>query len=147
MLRSIFLFTCVFLTSSFNSAWADYCFQNANAKQVLPPLLCFQEIKILNFGKSTQRLYIRNDDIDQAYPIKSITNSGYNHMLVSEGDFVNYTEKCGLTLLSTFVLKATFNYNGDYVHSKTNAVTIKFQHSPNNCDHELVSGSEMYLAK
>ena len=72
MFRCLRLILCVFLTSSFNSAWADYCFENTSPVGVMSRFVCFKEISILNFGKSGQQLHLVTKDIDEMYPIQKL---------------------------------------------------------------------------
>ncbi len=147
MFRSLRIILCVFLTSAFNSAWADYCFENINSVGVMARFICFKEINILNFKTSKQKLHLRTSEIDDVYDIQKLETSALGLKLTSKGDYINYAQNCGLTFLSQYDFKATFTAQGVYVHDMSNTLLIKYKYTPNNCVQSPVGGSEHFRAQ
>ena len=147
MFRSLRLILCVFLTSAFNSAWADYCFENTNTSGVMARFICFKEINILNFKTPKQKLHFRTSEIDQSYDILKLIPSAAGLVLTAKGDYINYAKDCGLTFLSQYDFKAKFTSQGVYVHDMNNALIIKYKYTPNNCAQAAVSGIEHFRAQ
>ncbi len=147
MFRSVRLILCVFLTSAFNSAWADYCFDNANQNGVMARTICFKDITILNFGSAKQKLYLRSADVDEAFSIQKWDKSNSGFLLSAQGEYLNYVENCGIEIFSNYQLKAIFNPQGQYVHDKSNSLIITYKYTPNRCQTPSGNGTEHFIPK
>ena len=147
MFRSLSLIICVFLTSAFNSAWADYCFDNATQTGVMARAICFKDIKILNFGTAKQKLYLKSADLDEAFAIQKWEKSNLGFTLSAQGEYLNYVENCGIEILSNYQLKAVFNQNGQYIHDNSNSLVITYKYTPNRCQTPSVNGTENFVPK
>jgi hypothetical protein len=139
---------CIFLTSGFagtvQSAHADYCFENANKSGVMSQKICFSEIKILKPGTSSQKVYIRNVDIDDVFAIQNLKPVDGGYRLHTKGDYINYSERCGLTILSQFDAKLFINEQMQYQHVPSNVINIKFRYTANNCQSQPKGGAEKF---
>lgn len=147
MFRGVGLILCVFLTSAFNSAWADYCFENTNPTGVMSRFICFKEISILNLGSGQQKLRLLTKDIDETYAIQKWEVASAGFLMSSKGDYINYAENCGLTLLSQFEMRAQFTSKGKYIHDSGNTLIIKYKYTNDRCTQPSISGTEHYTPK
>jgi hypothetical protein len=147
MFRTFRFLFCIFLTSSFNSAWADFCFDNTNQNGVMAKQICFKEIRILKAGTPDHKLYLKSRDIDEIYAIKKIESAQNGYVLSVNGDYINYSENCGLTVLSQFDFRFFVNSQYQYVHDKNTLLDVKYKYTPNNCTVKEKAGTEKFTAK
>lgn len=146
MLRAWRFIFCIFLTSSFNSAWADVCFDNTNPNGILAKQICFKDVRILNWGTPDHKVYLKNSDIDDIYPIQKVTPAANGFLISVKGDYINYSENCGLTIFSQFDFRFIVNVKSEYQH-KNAALDIKYTYTPNNCQVKVKAGAEKFIAK
>jgi hypothetical protein len=142
------LIFCIFLTSGFadtvQSAHADYCFENANKSGVMSPKICFSEIKILKPGTSNQKIYMKSADVDDIFAIQDVEAVDGGYRIQTKGDYLNYTERCGLTILSQFEAKLFVNEQMQYQHVPSNLINIKFRYTSNICQSQPKGGVEKF---
>lgn len=147
MFRMRQLYFCIFLTSTFSPVWADSCFENTNPKGVMPQTICFKEIRVVKWGTDNPKLYLRTSDIDDLFAIQKIEKSTAGFILNSVGDYINYAENCGLTILSQYELKAALSFQGEYLHDKNNRLVIRYKYTPNICTMSSKPGIEHFIPK
>lgn len=147
MFRTLRFLFCIFLTSSFNSAWADFCFDNTNQNGIMAKQICFKEIRILKAGTPSNKLYLKSGDIDEVYPIKKIETAENGYVLSVNGDYINYSENCGLTVLSQFDFRLFVNSSYQYVHDRNTLLDVKYKYTPNSCTVKEKAGTEKFTAK
>lgn len=147
MFKCIKIGFCVFLSSAFNSAWAEYCFENKSTTQIMPQSVCFQDISVSNWETRSQKLHLSTNDIDDFYSIQKVEKTTSGYLLHVNGDYLNYLEMCGVTLLSRFELRINFTPQGEYVHAKNNSLVIKYKYTANNCERSTASGTESFTPK
>lgn len=147
MFKALRFIICIFLTSSCNSAWADFCFDNTNQNGVMSQQICFKEIKVLKQGTRDQKVYLKTSDIEDIFTFQKIeaTTSGFTAQV--RGDYINYSENCGLTILSRFDFRFVLNSQYQYVHSKANVVDINYKYTPNSCQVKAKADTEKYTAR
>ncbi len=145
MVGALRLIFCIFLTSAFNSAWADYCFTSKKSNGVLPSPICFKEIRSTKTTNGAQAIYLKNQYIDDLFLVKDIseTGAGYFTMRI-QGDFINYNEKCGLNISSKFDFNFVVDSNRNYKTAPQNTLKIKYTYTPNNCTTRSDSGTELF---
>jgi hypothetical protein len=146
MFRTFQFLICIFLTSSFNSAWADFCFNNTNQNGVMAKQICFKEIRVLKADTPDHTLYLKSRDIDEIYPIKKIEAAADGYVVSVNGDYINYSENCGLTVLSQFNFRFFVSSQFQYVHDKNTVLDVKYKYTPNNCTVKEKAGTEKFIA-
>lgn len=148
MLKAFQFIFCIFLTSSFaglvQEAKADYCFENTNKAGIMATNICFKEIKVLKPGTPDAKVYLRGKDVDDIYPVSkwNKTQTGYNIQI--QGDYVNYTATCGVTILSQMTFQMNIDPSYNYSHVAGNELHIKYQYTPNSCQSKTVQGTEKF---
>lgn len=145
MLRALRLIFCIFLTSSFNSAWADFCFDNTNQNGVMAKQICFNDIHVLKWGMPDRKVYLKNADVDEVYAIQKVDPGANGFMVSVKGDYLNYSENCGLTILSQFNFRFLVNAQNEYVHGNNSVLEIQYKYTPNNCQVKVKVGSEKFV--
>lgn len=148
MFKAFQLIFCIFLSSSFaglvQEAKANYCFENTNKNGILATNICFKEIKILKPGSLDAKVYLKGNDVDDIYPVKKWTRTPAGFALEIQGDYVNYSSNCGVTILSQMVFQMNTDSNYQYSHVAGNELHIKYRYTPNNCQAKAVHGTETF---
>tara|TARA_B110001454_G_scaffold213372_1_gene231425 strand:- start:5156 stop:5509 length:354 start_codon:yes stop_codon:yes gene_type:complete len=109
--------------------------------------ICFKEIHILKAGTPDHKLYLKSSDIDEIYPIKKIETANGGYVLNALGDYINYSENCGLTVLSQFDFRFFVDSSYQYVHDRNTSLSIKYKYTPNSCTVKEKAGTEKFTAK
>ncbi len=147
MFKALRFIVCIFLTSSCNSAWADFCFDNTNQNGVMAQKICFKEIKVLKQGTRDQRIYLKTSDIEDIFAFEKFETTASGFAAQVRGDYINYSENCGLTILSRFDFRFTLNSQYQYMHNQNAVVDVNYKYTPNNCEVKSKSGTETFTAR
>lgn len=147
MFKALRFIVCIFLTSSCNSAWADFCFDNTNQNGVMSQQICFKEIKVLKQGTRDQKVYLKTSDIDDIFAFQKFEPTANGFAARVTGDYINYSENCGLTIISRFDFHFALNSKYQYLHSKENIVDINYKYTPNGCRVKVKADTEKYTAR
>ncbi|MBL7545809.1 MAG: hypothetical protein JNL11_18475 [Bdellovibrionaceae bacterium] len=99
---------------------------------------------MMRLGSEDQRVYIRNQTIDDLFAIQRIEATNKGTFVTVQGDYLNYVKTCGVTILSKFELRFVLDGNNRYVHDSRNSLVIKYQYTPNNCQDKARPGVETF---